>query len=233
VIEVEFEAVAEVRRRDAGRIVAFQFTTTWPQSEASIASPEHRVVVQRDVRRLDGALTRALAAWPSWSGQERSEITTRAVPLMPYYNRLRAALWPHELRHRRGVKLAQWRWRLGQNELCSHGLGPILLSEQMTLDELHLKLALLSAKSGVMDPPELVARLQDYLQATHDDAEEVVSRFLVGTYIGDTSPLAFRSYLRKLLRSHRRDRSGGRAQHESSRNTLRAAKPPFKPGTEF
>src|SRR6266498_633362 len=47
VIEVEFEAVAEVRRRDAGRIVAFQFTTTWPQSEASIASPEHRVVVQR------------------------------------------------------------------------------------------------------------------------------------------------------------------------------------------
>jgi hypothetical protein len=173
--------------------------------DVRVASPEARVGAQRALRRFDSVLQKIWTAWPSWDDQARATITKTALPVLEGRNRLVAALWPHQLRASPSIKVAQWRWRSGQTELASHGLGPIVLSPTTTPDEVNLKMAFLAARHGTLDAEELdpiLYALERYLKINRQRAREVFSRATMG-WTGDLSPDSFRSYLRAIAWSLR------------------------------
>jgi hypothetical protein len=205
-IDLEYQAVAEIRedaKSENDRVVKFHFTTVWSGLDLRVASPEARVAAQRELRKVDSVLRKILTAWPTWDEQQRAAITANALPALEMRNVLLTALWPHQLRTSRKVKAALWRWRSSQTELTSHGLGPIVLSPKTTLDEVCLKMALLAARSNILDEQELdvtLRQMERYLRTDFNSAQEVFSRATMG-YVGDLSPDSFRTYLCAVLMS--------------------------------
>ncbi len=221
--QVEYQAVGEIRPLTGARLFSFHFTTTSERARSGAPPPlEDRVAAQVELRRLAHKLRageRQLKA--ARTTDEWREVTERFKADARRYGELLGLLWLHQRRTSPGVKQRQWAHRSGQSGLPAHGLGPILLSRRTTPEEIRLKMALLSARAGLLrgqkDYEHVIQALEAFLHlkpnSDHEAAREVFGAAVFSGarqlgYIGDLTPATFRSYLGKVLRSQQRRPKG-------------------------
>ncbi len=192
--------------------VMFVFTTV---SASEIWPPEAPLEVRqrqrRKLRELEPVIRaghRATKSGTPLKGQKAEE-WKRAKD---QYRRLAGRDWHYNaLRnsHRAKQERWAWAWQAEERDALVTQLGPIVLSSRTSGEEISLKMALLSARQGILGPgaERAVSRLQTYLQIRAKnphakDPAEVFSLAAMG-YAGDFSPVSFRAYLRKLARQPR------------------------------
>lgn len=185
----------------------------------------------RDFRRQSRVLQKWTETGKPYSGEHQQGWDA----VLEAHNKTASYLHPHFNRKSPKVKTTKWAWQAGDEDRLSklyspeavewmkpaiearaRLLGPIILSDLTTPEEIGLKLALLSARLGILSDDDFHAvtlKLRDYLNISSEDAGEVYGRAVLSSgkytlgYLGDISPASFRAYLRQVKRAIMRARS--------------------------